>query len=158
MRAQDMRKLVSHEEAAHIAAGSMNVAQENVRLVAPPIKCGYFRRKYERKWRMFNKHRRPVRAVDREGVIRIQRSDGVIMQAPAAASLQQLRALWEAVTIYNGDSVIAPDMFVIAGRRIVDLCGITVLEQAIAVSRGEIEGLSPETPVVLIGMQGARGL
>ena len=159
MRAQDMRKLVSHEEAAHIAAGSMNVAQENVRLAGATDEVRVFQAEVtERKWHMFNKHRRPVRAVDREGVIRIQRSDGVIMQAPAAASLQQLRALWESVTIYNGDSVIAPDMFVIAGRRIVDLCGITVLEQAIAVSRGEIEGLSPETPVVLIGMQGARGL
>src|SRR4051812_6173759 len=159
MRAQDTRKLVSQDEAAHIAAGSMDLAKENVRLAAATDEVRVFQGDVkERKWHFFSKRRRPVRAVDREGIIRIQRSDGVIMQAPAGASLERLRALWESVTIYNGDSVIAPDMFVIAGRRIVDLCGITVLDQAIAVSRGELEGLPPETPVVLIGMQGARGL
>jgi N-methylhydantoinase A len=159
MRAQDTRKLVSQDEAAHIAAGSMDLAQEHVRLAAATDEVRVFQGDVtERKWHFFSKRRRPVRAVDREGIIRIQRSDGVILQAPAGASLEQLRALWESVTIYNGDSVIAPDMFVIAGRRIVDLCGITVLDQAIAVSRGELEGLPPETPVVLIGMQGARGL
>jgi N-methylhydantoinase A len=159
MRAQDMRKLVSQEEAANIAAGSMEVAQENVRLAAATDEVRVFQADItERKWRVFSKRRRPVRAVDREGVIRIQRSDGVVTQTSAADGLQQLRSLWEAVTIYNGDSVIAPDMFIVAGRRIVDLCGVTVLDQAIAVSRGELEELPPETPVVLIGMQGARGL
>ena len=159
MRAQDTRKVVTQDEAALIAAGSMDVPKENVRLAASTGEVRVFQADViERKWHVFRKHRRPVRAVDREGVIRIQRSDGVILQASAAASLQELRALWESVTIYNGDSVIAPDMFVITGRRIVDLCGITVLDQAIAVSRGELEGLPPETPVVLIGMQGARGL
>jgi len=96
--------------------------------------------------------------VDREGVIRIQRSDGVVTQARASDGLQKLRSLWESVTIYNGDSVIAPDMFIVAGRRIVDLCGITAVDQAIAISRGELEGLPPDTPVVLISMQGARGI
>jgi N-methylhydantoinase A len=99
-----------------------------------------------------------VRAVDHEGVIRVQRSNGVVTQACASDGLQQLRRLWESVTIYNGDSVIAPDMFVVAGRRILDLCGITALDQAIAISRGELEGLPPEAPVVLISMPGARGL
>ena len=112
----------------------------------------------ERKWRVFTTRRTPVRAVDREGVIRIQRSDGVVTQTSASNSLRQLRSLWESVTIYNGDSVIAPDLFVVAGCRIVDLCGIAALDQAIAISRGELEGMPPEAPVVLIGMQGARGL
>lgn len=159
MRAQDMRKLVSQEEAANIAAGSMEVAEDSVRLAAATEEVRVFQAEVtERKWHLFSKRRRPVRAVDREGVIRIQRSDGVVTQTSAADGLQQLRNLWEAVTIYNGDSVIAPDMFIVAGRRIVDLCGVTVLDQAIAVSRGELEELPPDTPVVLIGMQGARGL
>ena len=159
MRAQDMRKQVSEEEAAGIAATSMGLAPETVRLAAATAEVRVFQAEVkERKWHVFTTRRMPVRAVDREGVIRIQRSDGVVMQACASDGLQQLRSLWESVTIYNGDSVIAPDMFVVAGRRIVDLCGITALDQAIAISRGELEGLPPETPVVLISMQGARGL
>ena len=159
MRSQDMRKQVSEEEAAAIAATSMGLAPENVRLAAATAEVRVFQADVsERKWRVFTTRRTPVRAVDREGVIRIQRSDGVVTQACASDGLQQLRSLWESVTIYNGDSVIAPDMFVVAGRRIIDLCGITALDQATAISRGELEGLPPETPVVLISMQGARGL
>ncbi|MEO8004673.1 MAG: hydantoinase/oxoprolinase family protein [Betaproteobacteria bacterium] len=159
MRAQDMSKQVSEEEAAGIAAKSMGLAAGTVRLAAATEDMRVFQGDVqERKWKIFTKRRMPVRAVDREGVIRIQRSDSVVMQARAADSLQELRNLWESVTIYNGDSIIAPDMFVVAGRRIVDLCGVTALDQAIAISRGELEGLPPEAPVVLISMQGARGL
>ena len=159
MRAQDMRKQVSEEEAAGIAATSMGLAPGIVKLAASTDDVRVYQAEVrEKKWKIFTSRRHPVRAVDREGVIRIQRSDGVVAQSSAANGLQQLRELWESVTIYNGDSVIAPDMFVVAGRRIVDLSGITALDQAIAISRGELEGLSPEAPVVLISVQGARGL
>jgi N-methylhydantoinase A/oxoprolinase/acetone carboxylase beta subunit len=159
MRAQDRRKQVSEEEAARIAAASMGLAAETVRLAAATVETRVFQAEVtERKWRLFAKRRTPVRAVDNEGVIRIQRSDGVVTQASAADGLQQLRRLWESETIYNGDSVIAPDMFVVVGRRIVDLCGIAALDQAIAITRGEFEGVPPEAPVVLISVQGARGL
>ncbi len=159
MRAQDMRKQVTEEEAAAIAATSMGLAPDTVKLAASTEEVRVYQAEVqEKKWKIFTSRRHPVRAVDREGVIRIQRSDGVVAQASAANGLQQLRDLWESVTIYNGDSVIAPDMFVVAGRRIVDLSGITALDQAIAISRGELEGLAPEAPVVLISVQGARGL
>ncbi len=159
MRAQDMRKQVSEEEAAQIAATSMGLAPEAVQLAASTGEVRVYQAEVqEKKWKLFTSRRHPVRAVDQEGVIRIQRSDGVVAQASAGNGLQQLRDLWESVTIYNGDSVIAPDMFVVAGRRIVDLSGITALDQAIAISRGELEGLPPEAPVVLISVQGARGL
>ncbi|HEX7812532.1 MAG TPA: hypothetical protein VF460_11540, partial [Burkholderiales bacterium] len=159
MRAQDMRKQVSDEEAAGIAATSMGLAPDIVKLAASTDEVRVYQAEVqEKKWKIFTSRRHPVRAVDREGVIRIQRSDGVVAQSSAANGLQRLQELWESVTIYNGDSVIAPDMFVVAGRRIVDLSGITALDQAIAISRGELEGLAPEAPVVLISVQGARGL
>ncbi len=159
MRAQDMRRQVSEDEAAVIAATSMGLAPETVKLAASTDGVRVYQAEVlEKKWKIFTTRRHPVRAVDGEGVIRIQRSDGVVAQARAADGLQQLRDLWESVTIYNGDSVIAPDMFVVAGRRIVDLSGITALDQAVAISRGELEGLPPEAPIVLISVQGARGL
>ena len=100
----------------------------------------------------------PVRAVDREGVIRIQRSDAVVAAATADTGLAELRRLWEEVTIYNGDSVITPDMFIIVGRRVVDLSGVAALDQALAIGRSELEGLAPGVAVALVSIQGARGL
>ena len=131
MRAQDMRKEVSEGEAREIAARSMGLSPETVRLAAATDQVRVFQGQVEeRKWRIFKSRRAPLRAVDREGVIRVQRSDGVVAGATAQTGLAEMRRLWEEVTIYNGDSVITPDMFVIAGRRVVDLSGVSALEQA----------------------------
>jgi N-methylhydantoinase A/oxoprolinase/acetone carboxylase beta subunit len=159
MRAQDMRKEVSEDEAREIAARSMGLSPETVRLAAATDQVRVFQGQVEeRKWRIFRSRRAPLRAVDREGVIRVQRSDGVVARATAQTGLAEMRRLWEEVTIYNGDSVITPDMFVIAGRRVVDLSGVSALEQALAIGRSELEGLAPEAPVALITVQGARGI
>jgi hypothetical protein len=159
MRAQDMRKEVSEDEAREIAARSMGLSPETLRLAAATDQVRVFQGQVEeRKWRIFSSRRAPVRAVDREGVIRVQRSDGVVAVATAQTGLAEMRRLWEEVTIYNGDSVITPDMFVIAGRRVVDLSGVSALEQALAIGRSELEGLAPEAPVALITVQGARGI
>ena len=159
MRAQDMRKEVSEDEAREIAARSMGLSPETLRLAAATDQVRVFQGQVEeRKWRIFSSRRAPLRAVDREGVIRVQRSDGVVAGATAQTGLAEMRRLWEEVTIYNGDSVITPDMFVIAGRRVVDLSGVSALEQALAIGRSELEGLAPEAPVALITVQGARGI
>ena len=159
MRAQDLRKEVSEEEARGIAAVSMGVPANDVQLAAATDQMRVFQGTVEeRKWHFFKSRRQPVRAVDREGVIRVQRSHGVVLGANAATGLQQLKRLWEEVTIYNGDSVITPDVFVIAGRRVLDLSGVNTLDQAVAISRGELEGLPAEAPVALISVPGARGL
>jgi hypothetical protein len=159
MRAQDLLKEVSEEEAREVAAKSMNLSPEAVRLEAATDRVRVFAGTVEEtKWRFFKKRRTPVRAVDREGIIRIQRSDARVVSAAAPAGLDALRRVWEETTIYNGDSVITPDMFVIAGGHIVDLSGVATLDHAIAISRGELEGMAPESQVALIAVQGARGL
>jgi len=159
MRAQDLLKDVSEQEARDIAAGSMGLPRERVRLVAATDQMRVFQGEVEeRRLRIFKRRRSPVRAIDREGVIRVQRSDAVVVGGSAATGLDQLKRVWEQVTIYNGDSVITPDVFVIAGRRVVDLSGVTALSQALAIGRSELEGLAPETPVAFISVQGARGI
>ena len=159
MRAQDLLKDVSEEQARVIAADSMGLPADTVRLVAATDQMRVFQGEVEeRRLRWFKRRRTPVRAVDREGVIRVQRSHALVVGANAGDGLDQLRRVWEQVTIYNGDSVITPDVFVIAGRRVVDLSGVTALDQALAIGRSELDGLAPETPVALISVEGARGI
>ncbi len=159
MRAQDLLKEVSEAEARQLAATSMNLPIESVQLSAATDRMRVFQGAVEeRRWRIFKHRRNPVRAVDREGVIRIQRSDGIVVGTDAARGLAELRRLWESVTIYNGDSVITPDLFVITGSQVTDLSGVTTLDHAIAISRGELEGVAGDTRVALISVQGVRGL
>lgn len=159
MRAQDLRVAVTAAEARAIAATSMGLDTGAVNLVAETELVRVFQGEVEeRKWRIFRHRRHPVRAVDREGVIRIQRADGVVSGSTALGGLAEIRRLWEQVTVYNGDSVITPDMYLVVGRRVVDLSGVGALDQALAVARSELEGVPGEAPVVVVCVQGARGL
>ncbi len=73
-------------------------------------------------------------------------------------ALDGLRRLWEDVTIYNGDSVITPDVFVIVGGQLVDLSGVNSIDQAMAIDRSELEGLAADASIALIGIPPSRGL
>jgi N-methylhydantoinase A len=159
MRAQDQLKQVTEAQAKDIATQSMSLLPDAVELVASTDGMRIFQGAVqEQKWRFFKSTRRPIRAVDREGVIRVQRSDGVILSTQSQWGAGELRRLWEETTIYNGDSVITPDMFLIAGAHVVDLSGVSALDQALAIARSELDGLASEAPVALISMRGARGI
>jgi hypothetical protein len=112
----------------------------------------------ERSWRIFSKRRSPVRAVDLDGVIRVQRSHSVVRSACAGTGFADVRRLWEDTTIYNGDSVVTPDMFVIIGSQIIDLSGVNSIEQALAITRSEFDGLIASDPIALIAIPPSRGL
>ena len=159
MRAQDLTKEIDEAEGRTIAAASMSIPEEAVTLAANTGQMRVFQGTVtERKWRVFSKTRRPVRAIDREGVIRVQRSNATVNMAPAGQGLGAIRALWESLTIYNGDSNITPDLFVLVGAHVIDLSGIVAVEQALAIAKTEFAGLPPDTTIALIAVEGARGM
>jgi len=159
MRAHDILRQVDESTAREVAAKSMALEADTVTLAAVTPRMRVFQGLIEeRKWGLFKTRRRPLRAVDTEGVIRIQRSDGVVRQTNGAHGMGALKQLWEEITIYNGDSIITPDVFVIAGGHVLDLSGVNTLDQAQGIAQGEFSGLAPDVPVALVGVQGQRGL
>jgi hypothetical protein len=81
-----------------------------------------------------------------------------VRSASARTGFADVRRLWEDTTIYNGDSVITPDMFVIIGSQIIDLSGVNSIDQALAITRSEFDGLTASEPVALISIPPTRGL
>ncbi len=159
MRAQDLLKSVSEAEAREVAASSMRLPVENVQLSASTDSIRIFQGKVEEpRWLIFKRRRNPIRAVDREGVIRIQRADGTVVATNANHSMNELRQLWEGASIYNGDSVIRPDVFLVTGSQITDLSGVMSLEHALEISRSGLEGVPSDAPVALVSIQGMRGI
>ncbi|MDA8218709.1 MAG: hypothetical protein M0Z94_13950, partial [Dehalococcoidales bacterium] len=159
MRTHDALTSLSETEAMEIAAKSMGVTPEIVQTAARTDRMWVFQGTVEeKKWRFFTSRRTPVRVVDLDGVIRIQSSNGTVAQTSAGQVMGRLKGFWEEMTIYNGDSIISPDVFVITGGHVVDLSGMGTPDQAISVAQSELVGLAPEVPVALVGIQGARGL
>jgi N-methylhydantoinase A len=158
MRAAERTGEVTETEALGLAAASMNLPVDRLRIAAATPRMRIFQGEVEEKrWGLFRRRRAPIRAVDAGGVIRLQCANGCVWQAAAAQGLKSLRQLWTETTIYNGDSVIAPDVFLIVGARVVDLSGVISVEQAIAVAECEFEGLAPEAAIAMVGVQGGYG-
>jgi N-methylhydantoinase A/oxoprolinase/acetone carboxylase beta subunit len=160
MRAHDLLREINETDARELAAGSMGLDAGIIRLAAATPRMRVFQGDVvERKWGgLFKKRRSPFRAIDIEGVIRIQRSDGIVRQSAGASSLEDLKRLWEEITVYNGDSIIVPDMFVIAGAHVLDLSGVNSITEAEGIARSELAGLAGDVPIALIAVPGARGL
>lgn len=157
MRAQDLLKEVTGIEARQVAATSMRLSPDEIQLKAMTSGIRIFQGTIEEpRLLLFKRRRHPIRAVDREGVIRIQRADGTVVATNVAESLGRLRQLWEDTTIYNGDSVIRPDVFLVSGSQITDLSGVISLEHALEMGRSDLEGVPGDAPVALISVQGAR--
>lgn len=159
MRARQRNDEVGETEAREIAAKAMGVDLARVTLAAATPRMRVFQGEVEeRSWKIFKKRRSPVRAVDLDGVIRVQRSHSVVRAASASTGFADVRRLWEETTIYNGDSVITPDLFVIIGSQIIDLSGVNSIDQALAITRHEFDGLVDSDPVALISIPPSRGL
>ena len=159
MRARQRRDEVGEVEAREIAAKAMGIEPDRVALAAATPRMRVFQGEVEeRSWGLFKKRRNPVRAIDLDGIVRVQRSHSVVRPASARTALDGLRKLWEDTTIYNGDSTITPDIFVIIGGQLIDLSGVNSIDQAIAVTRSEIDGLTSDASVALIGIPPSRGL
>ncbi|HSR11366.1 MAG TPA: hydantoinase/oxoprolinase family protein, partial [Thermodesulfobacteriota bacterium] len=158
MRSQEMCQNLGPDECRGIAAQSMNVPPEKVELKAGTEMVYVFQGLVEeKKWRLFTSRRRPVRVVDNRGFVKVQRSDGSVFQLTKENALPGLKEAWENLTIYNGDSIIFPDVFVIVGSHVVDLTGVQSIDQAFGVVSNELEGLAPDQPVAVVGMRGQRG-
>jgi N-methylhydantoinase A len=159
MRARQRSNEVGESEARDIAAKAMGVDPQRVALAAATPRMRVFQGAVEeRSWGIFKRRRSPVRAVDLDGVIRVQRSHSVVRPVSAKTALDGLRRLWEDTTIYNGDSTITPDIFVIVGGQLIDLSGVNSIDQALAVTRGELDGLTADASIALIGIPPSRGL
>lgn len=159
MRSQDMCRFLDPEECRRIAAQSMNVPLERVELRAGTGLVNVYQGVVEEKrWRFFTFKRYPLRVVDSQGFVKLQRSDGSVYQFDGASAPAGLKEAWESLTIYNGDSIIYPDMFLIVGNHIVDLTGVQSMEQAFGVVATELEGVAPDQPVAVVGTRGQRGL
>jgi N-methylhydantoinase A len=159
MRSQDVCRSLDPEECRRIAAKSMNVPLERVELRASTGLVNVYQGLVEEKrWRFFNSRRYPFRAVDSQGFVKLQRSNGSIYQFTGTNALAGLTQAWENLTIYNGDSIIYPDLFLIVGSHIVDLTGVQSMEQAFGLVATELEGIAPDQPVAVVGTRGQRGL
>lgn len=92
----------------------------------------------------------PLRVIDTDGVIRLQKSGGNVFPTTAGAWEPVVRRRVDEAVEYNDGGASLPNTYVLIGKRIVDLSGMRSVEQLTALARAELAGLAPDEPVVVI--------
>lgn len=130
MRARH-RRHIGEADALRIAAESMEVPVSATRLAAQTDGMRLIQATID--------GRAPLRAVDLDGAIRIQRSNARVEQAHASDALAHLTSRWD-----------EGELFLVMGGHVIDLAGLPSREQALAVARTELEGVPDDTTVLLV--------
>jgi N-methylhydantoinase A/oxoprolinase/acetone carboxylase beta subunit len=138
MRARSHRKRLGEAEACAVAAQSMGVPVGATRLAAATDGMHVIQATMRDP-----DERHPVRAIDLEGAIRIQRGNATVRRAHASDAPAVLQALWDGAR---------GEMFLVLGAHVIDLSGIASRDQALAVARTELEGVTRDATVVFIAV------
>jgi N-methylhydantoinase A/oxoprolinase/acetone carboxylase beta subunit len=132
MRARH-RRAIGEAEALRIAAESMEVPVADAWIAAQTDGMRLIQARVD--------GRAPLRAVDLEGAIRIQRSNARVERAHASDALAHLTARWDEAS---------HELFLVLGGHVIDLGGLPGRDQALAVARTELDGVPDDTIVLLV--------
>ena len=100
---------------------------------------------------LLRKKQMALRLVDEEGVIRMQKSDAQVLSATVATWEQKINFLLDDMTIYDDGGTTLPNLFIVLGRRIIDLAGLPTPAQVISIATVELSGYDPQEQLIVIG-------
>ncbi len=93
-----------------------------------------------------------VRVLDSQGVVKLQLNNALYEATHAKQVKQQLPRLIERLTSYGDAGGLIPDVYVLIGRRILDLSGLVEVSQMIALLEQDLQQQSADQPAILLAM------
>ena len=93
---------------------------------------------------------KPVRVLDREGIIRLKCGHAAVHPCTTQASVTDLGRLIDEATTFGDAGGLEPDVYVLIHHRIVDLTGLVGKDQMISLLRTETERVAPSEPAVVL--------
>jgi hypothetical protein len=96
---------------------------------------------------------KPVRVIDREGVIRLKLNDCIAHSTAVSNLSSGLSQLIDEFTTYGDAGGLQPDVFVIVSGRIIDLSGLVSKEQVSSLLRTETQHYAASEPAIALVAQ-----
>ncbi|MEG2652268.1 MAG: hydantoinase/oxoprolinase family protein [Ruthenibacterium sp.] len=142
VKTTDLMKNCSEDEALDIAAASIGVDKGEVKLaatngliyVATAEKGG----------------KEQVRVVDKKGFIKIQRSNGMVQSTTMENATDTLKKMWDSASNFSAEVRINPDVYAIAGSRVLDYSGVPEFVQVSGLIEAELCDRAPEDDLILV--------
>lgn len=92
----------------------------------------------------------PTRLVDEEGVIRLQKQDGHIFQCKGSEWESKLPAIVDYYTDYGDGGRTLPNIYVVFGKRIIDLSGLDGLSSVMSIAKVELAKVENNDDLILM--------
>ena len=102
---------------------------------------------------LLRQQRQPLRVIDQDGTIRLQLTNCLTDSGPASQVKGIIRQLVESLTSFGDAGALVPDIFLLAGPRVVDLTGLIQESQIMALVDIELNKLLPTDPVVVVAAE-----
>jgi N-methylhydantoinase A len=153
MRTRDLAaRELPESERKNLAAQSLQVNSESVSRIAGTQYLEVFSTPLIRKriFGLFQQQLLPLRVMDKEGVIRLQMSNGAAVETIKQNLNGSLQKFLEEHTSYGDAGRTLPDTFILYGSRILDLTGLLDISQIISLATAELANMAPEDPIVCI--------
>jgi N-methylhydantoinase A/oxoprolinase/acetone carboxylase beta subunit len=149
MHAKECDGAITESEARAIAARSMGLLPAQLQLAAETTGL--------RIYRAAGPPVSAVRAVDREGAIRVQRSRALVWACTPATAVNAVEQVWRETATSEHGHTIVPGLFLLHTRHVADLSGVETLDQAKALAASELEGVHRDAPTVLVAVPASKG-
>lgn len=152
LRSKDrMKKEMSEDERLGAVAENLGVGKEELRIEARngSMMAVQYDRKQKKLFGLIKKVTKPLRLIDEEGVIRLQKNNALVRQTTVGGWQQDLKWILEELTEYNDGGTNLPNVYVVLGKRIIDLSGMQTGEQIISLGNVELAGYEDMEPLIL---------
>ncbi|MFA4838602.1 MAG: hydantoinase/oxoprolinase family protein [Candidatus Neomarinimicrobiota bacterium] len=150
-RDPDIREL-SEEELLKIGVASLKVDTTCVKVAAKTSFLSVITATFTHS-RLFGIVKETVqkaRVVNREGVIKLQVNDCLVVQTEASQVKSRIGDVVTELTTYGDAGALLPDIFVLISAKIIDLTGLVQIEQIFAILDIELKKFPAGEPVALI--------
>lgn len=153
LRAKNMTSnIFDEEQLKSLVADNLAVGKEKVYTAAFNGSMYAMQVKNEEKklFGLIKKVTTPTRIIDNEGVIRLQKINGIVKKCKAADWRERLGTLVESNAVYDDGGERLPNTYVILGKKIIDLCNLADKEQVMALASVELDQANPEDDLILL--------
>ena len=153
---KDSRTILSNEDRVELVAQSMKVTPVHINLCA---KTNFFQ-VYSSEWTdkhfggLMKNKMRSIRVLDTAGSIRLQIRNGAVQSSLAEAAEDTISIIVEEHSQWGDAGKVIPDIFVLAGPKIIDLSGLMNVDQIKALIKAELKDVPTGSETVVLAKLG----
>ena len=160
LRSKDrLKKQLTKEELLDAVAHNLNVDKSTLEISAEngsmyAVQATITEKKL---FGFVKKTTKPLRLIDDEGVIRLQKKNAWSRQSSAANWQADVDWMIEELTEYNDGGANLPNIYIVLGKRVIDLSGLQNAEQIKSIGGVELSGIAADTKLIVIATKRVDG-